>query len=180
MQTIIIPGAGEANIDTMVENPFERANQRREKEVYSLLDKLPPATIGMHSIVGLLSEEKKEEEKKSKKRRFGEIKEQSTNKQQQEEEEEVLLDDEEETLEKKRQAKIDKEEERKKERKKGMKKFRLKHKNIKTIERELLREKIEAMKKAKKGEEQSSNNNVDSNMPAAFALFTKKKKNQDV
>ncbi|GMQ02886.1 hypothetical protein CsSME_00048916 [Camellia sinensis var. sinensis] len=43
--SIIIPGSGEPNFDSWVANPFETSKQRREKEVRSLLDKLPPETI---------------------------------------------------------------------------------------------------------------------------------------
>ncbi|KAL7109256.1 hypothetical protein ACP275_06G164500 [Erythranthe tilingii] len=43
--SILIPGSGEANFDTWVANPFETRKQRNEKEVRSLLDKLPPETI---------------------------------------------------------------------------------------------------------------------------------------
>ncbi|KAL4378680.1 hypothetical protein GQ457_02G005760 [Hibiscus cannabinus] len=42
---ILIPGSGEPNFDSWVANPFETSKQRREKEVHSLLDKLPPETI---------------------------------------------------------------------------------------------------------------------------------------
>ncbi|KAF4395373.1 hypothetical protein G4B88_010837 [Cannabis sativa] len=43
--SILISGSGEPNFDSWVANPFETSKQRREKEVRSLLDKLPPETI---------------------------------------------------------------------------------------------------------------------------------------
>ncbi|KAK9911546.1 hypothetical protein M0R45_035457 [Rubus argutus] len=43
--SILIPGSGNPNFDTWVANPFETPKQRREREVHSLLDKLPPETI---------------------------------------------------------------------------------------------------------------------------------------
>ncbi|KAL6125596.1 hypothetical protein ACLB2K_073652 [Fragaria x ananassa] len=43
--SILIPGSGNPNFDSWVANPFETRKQRREREVHSLLDKLPPETI---------------------------------------------------------------------------------------------------------------------------------------
>lgn len=43
--SILIPGSGEPNFDSWVANPFETSKQRREKEIRSLLDKLPPESI---------------------------------------------------------------------------------------------------------------------------------------
>ncbi|XP_050233970.1 probable U3 small nucleolar RNA-associated protein 7 [Mercurialis annua] len=43
--SIVTPGSGEPNFDTWLANPFETSKQRGEKEIRSLLDKLPPETI---------------------------------------------------------------------------------------------------------------------------------------
>ena len=45
VSSILVPGSGEPNFDSWVANPYETRQQRREKEVHSLLDKLPPETI---------------------------------------------------------------------------------------------------------------------------------------
>ncbi|RDX99333.1 utp7, partial [Mucuna pruriens] len=59
--SILIPGAGEPNFDSWVANPFETSKQRREKEIRSLLDKLPPETIMLDpSKIGTVKPTKKE------------------------------------------------------------------------------------------------------------------------
>ncbi|KAL6757695.1 WD40-repeat-containing domain protein [Haematococcus lacustris] len=45
MSTILVPGAGEPNFDSMVANPYASLRERREGEVAALLDKLQPDTI---------------------------------------------------------------------------------------------------------------------------------------
>ncbi|EPS57938.1 hypothetical protein M569_16879, partial [Genlisea aurea] len=56
LSSILIPGSGEPNFDTMVANPYETRKQRNEKEIHSLLDKLPPETIMLDPTkIGTLS-----------------------------------------------------------------------------------------------------------------------------
>lgn len=47
VSSLIIPGSGEANFDSMEVNPFETAKQRQETEVRSLLNKLPADSIAL-------------------------------------------------------------------------------------------------------------------------------------
>jgi U3 small nucleolar RNA-associated protein 7 len=60
--SILIPGSGEPNFDTWLANPFETSKQRREKEIHSLLDKLPPETIMLDpSKIGTVKSAKKKD-----------------------------------------------------------------------------------------------------------------------
>lgn len=45
--SVIVPGAGEANFDSMEVNPFENNKQRQHTEVRSLLNKLKPEMIAL-------------------------------------------------------------------------------------------------------------------------------------
>ena len=45
VKSCVVPGAGEANIDTYELNPFETRKQRRERNVQKLLDKIPAERI---------------------------------------------------------------------------------------------------------------------------------------
>ncbi|KAK2980469.1 hypothetical protein RJ640_015992 [Escallonia rubra] len=71
--SILIPGAGEPNFDSWVANPFETSKQRREKEVRSLLDKLPAEAIMLDpSKIGTVRSARKKE-KPTKQEREAEI-----------------------------------------------------------------------------------------------------------
>lgn len=53
MDTMVVPGAGEATFDSRAPNPYETQKQRRESEVRTLLDKLPKESIALDvSFVG--------------------------------------------------------------------------------------------------------------------------------
>ncbi|KAL9270200.1 putative U3 small nucleolar RNA-associated protein 7 [Drosera capensis] len=63
--SILIPGSGEPNFDSWVANPYETTKQRREKEVQSLLDKLPPESIMLDpSKIGTLKPPRKRDKPK--------------------------------------------------------------------------------------------------------------------
>ena len=61
---LMVPGSGEPNYDSMVANPFETRNQRREQEVAQLMDKLAPETIQLDGdAVGVVRAVPKEAQK---------------------------------------------------------------------------------------------------------------------
>ncbi|GJN03619.1 hypothetical protein PR202_ga21084 [Eleusine coracana subsp. coracana] len=67
LTSIIVPGSGEPNFDTFVDNPYETTKQKREKEVHALLDKLPPETIMLNPNMIATVRPPKKKEKKNKK-----------------------------------------------------------------------------------------------------------------
>lgn len=77
-QSILVPGSGEANIDSYEANPFRSGKQESEDLVHKLLEKLPSTTITLNpNIIGTVDRASKEviekEEKEEEKERLAKI-----------------------------------------------------------------------------------------------------------